>query len=178
MSLTGYSGVQFASLAPHGFNPCFCGCRSLASLAGRPSHGPVLVSILVFVDVAHWRRRYRRGDDDELSFNPCFCGCRSLARCVMRRGAVVDRFQSLFLWMSLTGITGRAGKIVWQDRVSILVFVDVAHWPSVVSCAVLSCGCFVPRHFRSSTQRLCRLPPSAKWFDLSGQLSHNGREVQ
>ena len=60
------------------FNPCFCGIRSAAA--------------------AH-----RRCGSTSRGFNPCFCGIRSAAG-QRTQPPDMSRFQSLFLWNSLSGV--------------------------------------------------------------------------
>ncbi len=109
------------------------------------------VSILVVVDLAHRRRVPVHRLRAQPGFNPCCCGFGSPARSAGRTGSMPDGFQSLLLWIWLTGDgsarsgcdalrdgfnpcccgfgspAGQSGRPAQRCGVSILVVVDLAH---------------------------------------------------
>ena len=105
ISVVGELSARPFRLTGRSFNPCCVGSRSLAAIDRGDSRSPMHVSILVVLDLGHWRQRVRVTDADRGGFNPCCVGSRSLA---------YDRDPS----------DGTC------STVSILVVLDLGHWRS------------------------------------------------
>ena len=125
-SLSDVAGPGRTALRFSCFNPCFCGTRSRTIMIIRPMYRPMVVSILVFVELALGQCCLLAGRADQVGFNPCFCGTRSrtihyggkymitrsvsilvfvelaLGRLLVLRVLSSFVFQSLFLWNSLS----------------------------------------------------------------------------
>ena len=134
------------------FNPCCLGSRSLA-IRGRPPRSPgqrfqsllswisVIglepglrrrlarrVSILVVLDLGHWRAESSAGFDRLPVSILVVLDLGHWPRERRRRSFRISPFQSLLSWISVIGVP-RLIRGVVLDGVSILVVLDLGHWP-------------------------------------------------
>ena len=101
------------------------------------------VSILVVLDLGHWLAHGAMSAGERVGFNPCCLGSRSLARKLERDHHILTRFQSLLSWISVIGKEYDARRYR-ADPVSILVVLDLGHWPDHSSRSTERCRCFNP----------------------------------
>ena len=108
---------------------------------GRSHRGAV--SILVVLDLGHWLGGALGTPGNAAGFNPCCLGSRSLAGFSLTGTRALVLFQSLLSWISVIGAPPMA-LFATPQSVSILVVLDLGHWPLIFRTTGRSLNCFNP----------------------------------
>ena len=107
------------------FNPCCVGSRSSAAHAvGRDKR--LKVSILVVLDLGHRQGSTVPPGSHRIGFQSLLCWISVIGAATERGRCRIPVFQSLLCWISVIGTARRPGGDR-QDRVSILVVLDLGH---------------------------------------------------